>query len=231
MKKRFLYITAILMLLAAPFLWAGVTNFDSVTVQPESSDTYGLRVNNSSGTRIWSIAKTNGPVKSLPIPIMGFSVIGATSTNVSPITVFTGGSVATGANALRLYQENTYYPGIRWYCCIVTPVYVTFRAPDNYRTGGTFKVLCYQSALNTAISADMLVNTPSSTSSWSSTFGSQSVVTVSTANVVSPFAVTLAPGGTIAAGDWVTLRLWRSSNSSTGTLSVLGVEFYYNAYD
>lgn len=223
MRKRFLFIAVILaVFLAAPYVEAGVSDLDALRLKAKTGDTYQLEVQNSSETRVFSINST-GPVKSIPIPLTSF--LYAFSGIVSPVSASTN-------PILKL--SNTYYPGIEFENGVVTPVSALFRLPDNYRTGGTVKLLMTQSAANVAVDFDIFVSTPDVSAAIDTSATDQSPVTINSATTTSPHSVTLTPAtdlSSAAAGDWVLLRVWRSTNSSTGTARLHDAEFQYYSYD
>lgn len=110
----------------------------------------------------------------------------------------------------------------------------TFRIPADYASGGAFKVIATQSASSTKCEVDfnVLVNTSGSTIDSSAT--GQTPVQLTTLGST-PSEITLTPAtdfASLAAGDWVTLRIWRDdagTNAGTNDLEVKGVAFYYTA--
>jgi hypothetical protein len=236
MKKR-IFVSVVILLLLAAFVWAGTTNFDAVVVTPNAADdTYGLRLNNSSGTRLFSVdasgnVYTSGTVtaattRSVPLPILGF-LVGITNTELAPLStnVDASGAYASFANAV---------PFISFARSRTTPVIVTFRVPDDYSTGGYFRVFASQ-WVTTPVAAvtidfDVFVNAAASGVTTAAT--NQTPVALDYANSTQPSSVILTPGtdfASLAGGQWVTLRIWRGTTGGGSVLAVKDVAFIYTA--
>lgn len=114
----------------------------------------------------------------------------------------------------------------------VSPAEITFRIPNDYQSGGLFKVLATESDSTTPnqIDFDVYVNTPGV--SIDTVRSNQTPVALDQATST-PSEVTLQVStdfASLAAGDWVHLRLWRDNTAAgTGDLEVKGVGFYYTA--
>ena len=54
-KERLLTYILVALFVGVPLVWAGVTNFDAIKVIAKSGDTYQIEVDNSSGTRVFSV--------------------------------------------------------------------------------------------------------------------------------------------------------------------------------
>jgi len=83
MKKIFSFVICLMLL--TTLVCAGVTNFDSVTVAPTTEDTYGVRVNNTSGTRVYSIDSSGNVYVAGTIGVTG--VFTATSSVLTTPTI------------------------------------------------------------------------------------------------------------------------------------------------
>lgn len=124
------------------------------------------------------------------------------------------------------------YPSIDWADGEVSKASITFRMPSDYASGGLFKVLATESAASTDNEIDFDVYINKSGTAFDSAATGQTPVAIA-AVTTTPAEVTLTPAtdfAALAAGDWVTLRIWRD-NTATGTadMQVRGVAFYYTA--
>lgn len=82
-KKVLLYVVGLLLLGA--LAWAGTSNFEAVTVTPAVDDSYGYRMNNSSGTRIYSVDSGGNAYISGTLSVTG--VLSATSAALTTPTI------------------------------------------------------------------------------------------------------------------------------------------------
>lgn len=114
---------------------------------------------------------------------------------------------------------------------------VTFRVPDDYVSGGAFRVICDQSDDASPVEVDFEVyaNTlDAEATPWNVSHTDETPVARGLLDSGSPATVTLTPTTTIAAGKLVTLNMWRSNRSTgtsanaTGDLEVYYAEFYYS---
>ncbi len=94
MKKQISFVVVGVLLLAV-LAWAGTTNFDAVTVAPTTNDTYGLRVDNSSGTRVYSVNSSGNEYVAGTLAVTGATTLTGAVTAASTLDV-TG--VITAAN-------------------------------------------------------------------------------------------------------------------------------------
>jgi len=123
-------------------------------------------------------------------------------------------------------------PGIVWADGETSAVMVTFVIPEDYASGGAFKVIATESGASTPnqIDFDVYVNADGVAADSAAT-GQTPVALAGTSST--PDVVTLTPAtdfDSLAAGNWVTLRIWRD-DTATGTndLEVKGVSFFYTA--
>lgn len=113
-----------------------------------------------------------------------------------------------------------------------SPIQVTFRVPADYASDGAFKLLGTESDSTTPnqVDFDVYVNADGVASDSSAT--DQTPVPLA-GTTSTPDEVTLSPAtdfAGLAAGNWVTLRLWRDDVADgTGDLEIKGVAFYYTA--
>ena len=105
-NKIFSFIVCLMLLTTVAF--AGETNLDSLTVTPQSTDTYSLRGNNASGTRVFSVNASGNVYVAGTLDATGVvtapSAVLATPTITTPTMTFgytsyayTSGSGATYA--------------------------------------------------------------------------------------------------------------------------------------
>lgn len=167
-----------------------------------------------------------GHKKFIQLPLMGFAVE-------------TGGNGSTVGSATAPLTSST-TPGMElddamlsivWADNETSPIQVTFRVPADYLSTGRFKLFCTESGTSTPnqVDFDVYVNTDG-TASDSSATGQTPVALAGTSST--PDEITLTPAtdfDSLAAGSWVTLRLWRD-NVATGTndLELKGVVFEYD---
>jgi hypothetical protein len=122
-------------------------------------------------------------------------------------------------------------PNINWADGETSAVQVTFRVPDDYLSGGDFRLLCDSSNASTPEKVDFDVYVNTSGSTWDAAATNQTPVAL-TLSAGSPETVTLTVAtdfSSLVAGKYVTLRLWRDNVSTgTGDLEVSYVSFYYN---
>lgn len=166
-----------------------------------------------------------GHKKYIQIPLLSFGVEngnGATvGTTVAPLTASTTPGLEIDDNMLAVV----------WADAETSPIQVTFRVPADYLSSGRFKVLATESDSTTPnqIDFDVYVNVDG-TASDSSATGQTPVALAGT--TATPDEVTLTPAtdfASLAAGRWVTLRLWRDNVADgTGDLELKGLVFEYD---
>ena len=112
-----------------------------------------------------------------------------------------------------------------------TPAQVTFRVPQNYNSGGAFKVFVDESSSTTPNQVDFQVYVNTSGTSWDSSATGQTPVALA-GTATTPTLVTLTPAtdfDSLAAGDIVTLEVWRDNVvTAEGDLELYYGEFYFN---
>ncbi len=159
-------------------------------------------------------------VRSMMLPLTGFVTTTGAST-IAPLS-------ATTTPGLEL---DNLLPCIVWADSEATPAMITFRVPDDYLSGGAFRLLCDSSSSSTPVQVDfsVYVNTVTSVS-WDAAATDQTAVALSS-SAASPCMVTLTPATDFASldsGHCVTLRVWRDDVSDgDGDLEVSYIEFYY----
>jgi len=113
-----------------------------------------------------------------------------------------------------------------------TPILVTFRVPSDYASGGAFNVIATESDSTTPnqIDFDVYINSDGTAADAAAT-GQTPVALAGTTSTPDEVTLTVATDfASLAAGNWVTLRIWRDDTADgTGALEVKGVAFYYTA--
>lgn len=160
---------------------------------------------------------THSRERSFGLPLFGF--------------VSTDGVVLTNSTAPGLEIDDL-LPNIVWADGETTPVMITFRIPSDYSSGGAFRLLCTESDSSTPNQVDFLVYVNKDGQAVDASATNQTPVALA-GTTSTPDVVTLTPGtdfASLAAGDWVTIRIWRDDVADgTGDLEVKGVEFFYTA--
>ncbi len=112
-----------------------------------------------------------------------------------------------------------------------TAVQVTFRVPQDYTSGGAFRVFADGSDSSTANQVDFLVYVNSDGGIWDAAATGQTPVALAVA-AGTPELVTLTPTtdfDSLAAGEIVTFAVWRDNAAAgTGDLEIYYGEFFYN---
>lgn len=166
-----------------------------------------------------------GHKKFIQLPLTAFMVEngnGSTvGTSVAPLTASTTPGMEVDDSLAALV----------WADGETSPIQVTFRVPTDYVSTGRFKVIATESDSTTAnqVDFDVYINVDGTASDASAT--NQTPVAL-TGDTATPDEITLTPGtdfASLAAGDWVTLRLWRDDVADgTGDLEIKGVVFEYD---
>jgi hypothetical protein len=225
MKKFILLFVAVLAVTFAVPVHSGETMLDSLRVVPTIDDTYGLRQDYPDGTAVWSITRagvvSGSFTRSIPLPLMSF----AARTSSSALTPLS----ASSSPVMAIVSE---VPYAQWADGETPPIVATFRIPDNYKSGGSFKLMATQTATGCQVDFDVYVNRDGTAIDAAAT--NQTPVLVSaTYTTATPALVTLTPAtdfSSLVAGDWITLRLWRDDVATeTGSLRVHDVSFVYTA--
>ena len=168
-------------------------------------------------------------------------ITGANIVNVSryiqlPLASFLTSDAANGEQITTTtapgFEIDDLIPGMVWADGEVTPAYMTFRVPDDYASGGAFKVLATESDSTTPNQVDFSVYLNSDGTAADSAATDQTPVALTgTTSTPSEITLTVATDfASLAAGDWVTLNIWRDNTADgTGDLEVKGVVFDYTA--
>ena len=244
MKKLFL-IAALIALLIVPYM-GQATELNNVTSKGVDGD---LVFYDKDGNEIFSIEAANRKVtypsgsavtiesgatftisgtfafsreRSFTLPLNTFSY----AADASPVKVTTAG--------IPGLEIDDVIPGIVWADGEASPVLVTFRVPTDYSSGGAFRLICTESVSTTPNRVDFDVYVNRSGRAAASSASDQTPVVLA-GTTSTPSVVTLTPAtdfASLAAGDWVTIRIWRDDDAAfgaTGDLEVKGVEFFYTA--
>lgn len=200
----------------------GVARFDASTMTvrgvtytlPSADGTEGQQITtDGSGTVSWSSRPAT-----IQLPLMGF-----VTTNADPAISGTSGPGI---------QIDDNIPNLVWADGETTPGLITFRVPEDYSSGGAFKLLATESDSTTPnqVDFDVYVNADNTAIDASAT--NQTPVALA-GTTTTPDQVTLTVAtdfGSLTAGNWITLRVWRDDVADgTGDLEVKGVAFYYTA--
>jgi hypothetical protein len=232
MKKWKIFSALLVALLfGAGIVLAGDSHFDSVVATPSNgvpADSYGLQVQNSSGTAVFKVddsgnVTTSGTMTSgtgsrnIPLPILTFGLTdGALLTRSMSV-------VGTYISPTTTYVRSIVFPSSAG----VSPVETTFRIPDDYSAGGSFVLMAYQSGASgyCRVGFDYRTNTVGTALATTATTQPEFVLLY---NGITPTQVSLTPTMSLVAGQWVTLRLWRGATSTgTDTLHIPNVSFIY----
>jgi len=123
-------------------------------------------------------------------------------------------------------------PNIVWADGETSSAQITFRTPADYSSGGAFLVLATESDSTTPNQIDFSVYVNSDGTVADSSASNQTPVALA-GDTATPDEVTLTVAtdfATLAAGDWVTLNIWRDDTAAgTGDLEVKGLVFYYTS--
>lgn len=155
--------------------------------------------------------------RSIQLPLMAFTTYDASAALVPISTSTTPG-----------LETDDLIAAIVWANGEVTPVQITFEVPTNYASGGAFRLVCSLSGTSTPanVDFDIYINQDGVAHDASATNQTEVDITVGTATGVE--VVTLTPAtDTVAAGDWVTFRMWRGGGAFTHDLEAKGVSFFY----
>lgn len=193
---------------------AGIAATQTLTNKTFSSPTISGTV---TGTGVISATNVADVVRYYQLQIMS-----AVSTDGVPVT----DSTAPGL------EIDDLLPNIVWADGETTPITITFRIPDDYASGGAFKVLATESDSSTPNQVDFAVYVNADGVAADAAASDQTPVALA-GTTSTPDEVTLTPGtdfASLAAGHWVTLRIWRDDVADgTGDLEVKGIVFYYTA--
>lgn len=156
----------------------------------------------------------------IDLPITSMMSIDADSGTPYPLTTSTKPGI----------EQDNLLPSLVWSDGETTPALITFQLPDDYKTGGLFKVFADESDSTTPNQIDFYVLNNRAGVIWDTAATNQTPValagTAGTPDLVELLPATDMDGA--QAGDFITLALWRDDTASgTGDLEVYNVRFYY----
>lgn len=214
--------------------WNAEQSFrQGIVVRNGEGATYNVESKNTSGTTTFAI--TPAGVATVT-GLTGTGVVSAT--NIADVTKYiqlplmtfsTNGAEITSTTAPGLEVDDL-VPNIVWGDGEVTPITRTFRVPEDYSSGGAFKVLATESNSTTPNEVDFNVYINSDGTAADSSATNQSPVALAgTTSTPDEITLTVATDfSALTAGAWVTLNIWRDDTATgTGDLEVKGVAFYY----
>lgn len=190
---------------------------------PGDNDTYDI---GSSTKQIQTIyaneAIFSDLYRSVQLPIMNFSIF-LFSSSILPLSNSTTPKLAI----------NNLIPSLVWVDNVVTPAQTTFKVPDDYLSGGYFRVFAHESGTMSPCHIDYYLTVNRSGTAWDTATNNYVTVPLTGGSTDSPSFVTL-PATTdmasVVAGDVITLTMWRdNTNTSVNDLEVSYVEFYYKS--
>lgn len=229
-RERILTYLVVALFVGVPLVWAGVTNFDAIKLIAKSADTYQIEVDNSSGTRVFSVDSsgnvymagtvTNSRTRPVPLPLAGFTMTGAVPTTLG----------ATTSPTLTHYNG---IPAIIPGASVTTPILQTFRVPTDYSSGGIFRVLCSADTSASTVNFDVLINRSgrARTTVAASTYTAQTITQKEGTMTVVDLTMD-SVNDAVVAGDWVTVRIWTPAAAGVTAGSLVrfyAVDFYYTA--
>ncbi len=226
--KKYLIPLAIISLLFFGFVSGYHDN-----VIPTVDNTYDLGSSTSEwkdiyidGTAYVDTLELNGATattfnKTVPLPLNTFFVGDNNDAVIAPLST----STAPG-----LEEDNT-IPAVVWADGETSLIQVTFRVPDDYVSGGAFRVVADESDSTTPNQIDFAVYNNSDGAAWDTDATDQTPVAL-TEGAGTAETVTLSPStdfASLSAGDIITVQIWRDDTANgTGDLEIYYVEFYYN---
>lgn len=218
-----------------PMAYAAATSFSGLVIEDSNSTRY-FEIN-SSGQIIEAANET--PVGRIDLPLTSFYQASGGEIVARPLDNL---AYADSVPSLLFDSANdTLPPALVWHNVhpktstsseylqhVASPARLMFRVPDNYRSGGAFKLLVdVDKATTLDFMWEQKVNT--SASALDTSWGTNKIVQTTYANT-NPQEITLTISGeTLAAGSWIDWKFWRRSDASaTNRARVYGVAFSYN---
>ena len=159
--------------------------------------------------------------RAMPLPLGGFVVETSGSTYAELTTSTTPG-----------FEYDDVVPAIVWGDGEASPVAITFRVPDDYSSGGAFRVFATESNANTVnqIDFEVYVNADATAADSSATDQTPAALDQNTSTGCEVTLTVATDFGSLAAGNWVTLRVWRDDVADgDADLEIKGVDFYYES--
>ena len=246
MKKKFKILLAVMsLLLVAPFICMGsVGVWKDGVYEGEATAINFQGAETSDDGGVWTVYDWSwtGKYRSFPLPLLSATNLAidtnaeGRTTGASPYYVRTGNSspdyVCFPGPTSGTQQSQT-----------GSPIEFTFRVPDNWTSGATFKIVCANEPLSDTdgsaedtpnyIDWDLVIH--KLVAGGSETRYDQTPVTLVAGSAHQVVTLTYATSSDIAAGDMVTVRIWRTfgaagtAQDSTLDLRIFDVAFRYTA--
>jgi len=241
MKKRFLFVLLLAVALAGAALAATTwdqtwARFDQLWVGSTSdTPTQTLGTNGAyikGAVEIDGVLYADGGVNTTSGSISATEIADVVRYFQLPLMSFTTDGAAITASTAPGLEVDDLIPNIVWADEETTPIQISFRVPDDYASGGAFKVLATESDSTTPNQVDFSVYVNSDgTAADSSATNQTPVALVGTTSTPDEVTLTVVTDfSALAAGKWVTLNVWRDDVATgTGDLEIKGIVFYYTA--
>jgi len=172
---------------------------------------------------------------------LGTPLTAANMADVERVLPFTVGNFTESGNYLTAlsadtapgYENHNNSTAIVWDDGEATPVQLMFKVPADYSSGGAFRAVCDEDGSATASEVDFAVYVNADGgAAWDSSTTNQTPVALAV-QAGTPELVTLSVAtdfASLAAGDIVTLQVWRDDTANgTNNLELYYLEFYYTA--
>jgi len=206
----------------------GISLATNTDITPEADGTCDLGSGTYRYQKIYADAyDINGVTlaqnKSLRLPLMSFVISDDDGAVIGPITASTAPNLAYGNKA----------PHIIWADGELSYASIIFTVPEDYASGGAFRVLADETADgNSPCAIDFNVYNKTPGSAWDTTTTNQSIVLLTEA-AGTPELMSLAVTtdfAALATGDYVVLEIWRE-DTTQDTASGFEVYEVYFTYD
>ncbi len=214
--------------------FAGFSGFSALRLTPTADDTYTIDSRDTSGNTTFSVTPAGVVAVASTLTVTGT----LTATDVKSIPLFLGSFRIedTGAplttSTTPGWEEDDNVANLVWADSETSHAVITFPVPDDYSSGGAFRVICSDSDGDASpVAVDFMVYTITDGSIVAG--GTAQTAVAKAATTVTPEVVTLTPAtdfASLASGDWIALEIWRDNVLlGVSDLEVKGVEFFYTA--
>jgi len=222
MNRKSIFVTVIFFLVLVPALIANAARYEDfdvtkLRIRGTAVTSTAAELNKLHGVTGTLISSTSTVIRSIPLPVLGFAL---SDGNLLARTMSRVGFYITPSTS---YVPSLVFPEKS------SPVTSDFRVPDNYSSGGYFKLMAYQSGNSglCRVGFDYRVN--SNGSALATTATTQPEFALAHAGPT-PTQVVLTPTMALVAGQIVNLRLWLGATSTgTDTLHVFDTTFIYTS--
>lgn len=230
-KRFFLLLIAVMLALSGTVYAVDATDTGTLGADQWAVESDGDLVPEATG---YNIGSDEHPVGILYVNTLTLSTPNKGQVNLPIASYIASGSAAafniTASTAPGLEMDN-YAPALVWSDGETSPAMTVFTVPNDYYSGGVFKLFCDSSAYVTPVQVDFFVYVNSSGTSWSSVSSNQTPVAL-TKESGTPEQVQLTVStdfSALAAGQRVTFGFWRDDVAAgTGDLEVYNTIFEYN---